>query len=78
MAVSLTLIDSEGRRSEPDPDGFEYIPNDRALFYENVKPGLTRQGQAIFTVAPDASGFTIEAASTELFSDKKGFVDTDL
>lgn len=74
----LTLIDSEGRRSEPDPDRFEFIPDDRYLFYENVNPGVTRQGQAIFTVAPNASGFTLEAASTDIFSDKKGFVDTGL
>lgn len=71
----LTLIDGQGRRNEADPDKFEYIPDSRYLFYENVNPGVTRLGQAIFTVAPDATDFTIEAASTEVFSDKKGFVD---
>ncbi len=71
----LTLIDEQDRRSEADPDAYEYIPDSRYLFYENVNPGVTRQGQAIFTVAPDASEFTIEAASTEIFSDNTGFVD---
>lgn len=70
----LTLIDSQNRRSESDPDKFEYIPDSRYLFYENVNPGVTRQGQAIFTVAPNATEFTIEATSTEIFSDKAGFV----
>lgn len=71
----LTLIDSQNRRNEADPDKFEYIPDNRYLFYENVNPGVTRPGQAIFTVAPNAEDFTIEAASTEIFSDEKGFVD---
>lgn len=71
----LTLIDGQDRRNEADPDKFEYIPDSRYLFYENVNPGVTRLGQAIFTVAPDATDFTIEAASTDAFSDKKGFVD---
>lgn len=71
----LTLIDGQGRRNEADPDKFEYIPDSRYLFYENVNPGVTRLGQAIFTVAPGATDFTIEAASTDVFSDEKGFVE---
>jgi hypothetical protein len=71
----LTLIDGQGRRNEADPDKFEYIPDSRYLFYENVNPGVTRKGQAIFTVAPGAADFIVEASSTDLFSDKKGYVD---
>jgi hypothetical protein len=58
--ASMTLIDSEGRKSEADPDKFGYIPDDRNIFLENVNLGVTDQGQAIFTVAPDATGFELE------------------
>jgi hypothetical protein len=49
----MTLIDSEGRKSEADPDKSGYIPDDRNIFLENANPGITDRGQAIFTVAPD-------------------------
>lgn len=35
--ASMTLIDSEGRKSEADPDKFGYI-------LENVNPGVTDKG----------------------------------
>ena len=49
----MTLIDSEGRKSEADPDKSGYTPDDRNIFLENANPGITDRGQAIFTVAPD-------------------------
>jgi hypothetical protein len=58
--ASMALIDSEGRKSEADPDKIGYIPDDRNIFLENVNPGVTDRGQAIFTVAPDATGFELE------------------
>lgn len=73
--ASLTLIDSQGRESQADPDKFQYIPEDRNIFLNNVNPGVTDQGQAIFTVAPDASGFRLQVGDTDVFSDESGFVD---
>jgi hypothetical protein len=72
--TSMTLIDSEGRKSEADPDKFGYIPNDRDIFLENVNPGVTDQGQAIFTVAPGATGFELELGDADLLSDDHGTV----
>lgn len=73
--VSLTLIDSEGRESQADPDKFQYIPEDRNIFLENVNPGVTDQGQAIFTVASDASGFRLQVGDAAAFSDENGYVE---
>ncbi len=72
--ASMTLIDSEGRKSEADPDKFGYIPDDRNIFLENVNPGVTDQGQAIFTVAPDSTGFELELGDADLLSDDHGTV----
>ncbi len=72
--ASMTLVDSEGRRSEADPDKFGYIPDGRNIFLENVNPGVTDQGQAIFTVAPGSTGFELELGDADLFSDTRGTV----
>lgn len=72
--ASMTLVDSEGRRNEADPDKFGYIPDGRNIFLENVNPGVTDQGQAIFTVAPGSTGFELELGDADLFSDTRGTV----
>lgn len=72
--ASMTLIDCEGRKSEADPDKFGYIPDDRNIFLENVNPGVTDQGQAIFTVALEATGFELELGDADLLSDDHGTV----
>jgi hypothetical protein len=76
--ASMALVDSEGRRNEADPDKFGYIPDDRNIFLENVNPGVTDQGQAIFTVAPGARGFELELGDADLFSDVHGTVPLDI
>ncbi len=74
--TSLALIDSQGRESEPDSDKFQYIPRDRNIFVlDRINPGVTRQGQAIFTVAPGASGFQLQVGDAKMFSDENGYVD---
>ena len=70
----MALIDSEGRKSEADPDKFGYIPDDRNNFLENVNPRVTDRGQAIFTLAPDATGFELELGDADLPSDDRGTV----
>lgn len=72
--ASMTLVDDEGRKSEADPDKFGYIPDDRNIFLENVNPGVTDKGQAIFTVAPDATGLSLELGDADLLSDDHGTV----
>ena len=73
--VSLTLIDAQGRESEADTDSFGYIPADKDIFLEQVNPGVTREGQVIYTVAPDASGFQLRAGDAAIFSDESVLID---
>jgi hypothetical protein len=74
-SASVALIDSSGNKSETDPDTFGYVPASKDIFLENVNPGVTREGQVIFTVAPDASGFKLQVGDTNPFSNKNGFVE---
>src|SRR5215217_9509707 len=68
--VSLTLIDSDGRKFEADTDTSEYVPMNKDIFLEQVNPGVMKQGETICTVAPGASGFILKAGDTDIFSDK--------
>jgi hypothetical protein len=70
----LTLIDSEGRESNPDPEQFYYVAQDKQIFLENMNPGVTKHGETIFEVAPDASGFQLEVGDTNPFTDENGYV----
>jgi hypothetical protein len=74
-SASVALMDSSGNKSEADPDTFGYIPANKDIFLENVNPGVTRPGEVIFTVAPDASGFKLQVGDTNPFTDKNGYVD---
>ena len=57
---SIKLKDSEGNESEPDTEVFEYIERDKQLLLEQINPGVTQEGEVIFSVAPEASGFQLE------------------
>jgi uncharacterized protein DUF4352 len=72
---SLALIDSEGRESKADSGYFPYIPEDQRIFLERINPGVTQRGQAIFEVAPRASGFTLQAGDARALTDKNGYID---
>ena len=74
-SASLSLIDSSGNKSEVDPDYSSYVPANKDIFLENVNPDVTRPGEVIFTVAPDASGFKLQVGDTNPFTDKNGYVD---
>ncbi len=65
--LSLPLFDSEGRQYEADTDTFGYIPVEKDIFLNQVNPGVTQEGQIIYSVAPDASGFTVHAGDLSLF-----------
>jgi hypothetical protein len=73
--ISLSLLDGEGRTSDPDTDTFGYIPPDKDVFLNQVNPGVTDDGQVIFTVAPGAADFTLEVGDAALFSDESARVD---
>lgn len=72
---SLSLEDNQGRTAEPDTDTFGYIEPERNILLERLNPGVTRQGRVIFSVAPDASGFTLQVGDAEVISDENGYVD---
>ncbi len=68
-------MDSNDRESRPDTDTFGYIDPNRNIFLEQVNPGVTQEGTVIFTVSPDASGFTLRVGEANLFSSQKAYVD---
>lgn len=72
---ALKLVDGDGREFDPDTDTFGYIPNDRNIFLEQVNPGVTEDGEVIFSVAPGASDFRLEISDTNLFRTGKAYVD---
>jgi hypothetical protein len=72
---SLAILDDQGRTHETDPDASSYVPPDRDLFLNQVNPGVTKQGRAIFTVAPDAQGLILRAGDTEIMSDENAYID---
>lgn len=72
---SLALLDNQGRTHETATDAEMYVPNNKSLFLEQVNPGVTRQGRAIFDIAPDALGLILRAGDAKLFTDEKDYVD---
>ncbi len=71
----MALLDSSDRESRPDTDTFGYIENERNIFLEQVNPGVTREGTAIFTVSPNASGFRLRVGDANMFSREESYVD---
>ncbi len=72
---SFRLIDSEGREFEVDTDTYEYVEPGKDIFLDQVNPGVSKEGEVIFTVAPDASGFTLQAGDTDMFADENAYID---
>jgi hypothetical protein len=60
---SINLVDSEGNKSEADRETFDYIESDKKLILEQINPGVTQEGEVIFSVDPEASGFQLELGS---------------
>lgn len=71
---SFRLIDSEGREFEVDTDTYEYVEPGKDIFLDQVNPGVSKEGEVIFTVAPDASDFTLEAGDTDMFADENAYI----
>ena len=53
----LTLLDSKNREYQVDTDNMFYVPQDKSIFLEQVNPGVTKAGTAIFSVAPNTRTF---------------------
>ena len=66
-SLSLPLFDSQGRQYEADTDTFGYIPAQKDIFLNQVNPGVTQEGQIIYSVAPDSRGYTVHAGDLSLF-----------
>jgi hypothetical protein len=76
--ASLTLLDSEGCEFELDRTNVVYIASGKNLFEENVNPGVTQDGEVIFTVDPDVKDFTLRAGDTDAFiSDENAYIDLE-
>lgn len=58
----LTLMDAQNREFDVDTDSLGFVPPDKDIFLNQVNPGVTKEGQVIFTVAPDAQDFTLEVS----------------
>jgi hypothetical protein len=71
---SLAILDSQGRTHETDPDAPLYVPENMDLFLNQVNPGVSQQGRAVFNVAPDAQGLILRAGDANLFSDDNAYV----
>lgn len=72
---SLKLIDGQGRESGASNEQVYYVPKDRKIFLERINPGVTRSGEAIFEVAPGASGFKVQAGDAKMFTNHNGYID---
>ena len=80
--ASLTLLDGEGCEFIADTDDHEYIAPGKNLFEGDVPadtkvgPGVTQDGEAIFTVTPEAKDFTLRAGDTDAFiSDENAYIE---
>jgi hypothetical protein len=71
---SLAILDDQGRTHETDPDASFYVNPNKDLFLNQVNPGVTKEGRAIFDVAPDAKGLILRAGDTDMFSDKNAYI----
>ena len=74
-SASLAILDDKGRTNETDPDASMYVPTNQDLFLNQVNPGVSKQGRAIFDVAPDATGLILRCGDTNPFIGKNAYVD---
>ena len=71
---SLAILDDQGRTHETDPDASFYVSPNKDLFLNQVNPGVTKQGRAIFDVAPDAKGMILRAGDTNIMTDENAYI----
>ena len=74
-SASLEILDDKGRTHETDTDASMYVPTNQDLFLNQVNPGVSQEGRAIFDVAPDARGLILRCGDTNPFIGKNAYVD---
>ena len=74
----MGLYDSSNRKSSPGPDDIGYIPRDKNIFIGQVNPGVTKSGEAVFSVAPGGSGYQLELSNRNYFKTGKAYVNLGL
>ncbi len=72
---SVSLVDGQGRESQVDTDNPIYVDPNKDVFLQQVNPGVSREGQVIFTVAPDAADFNMSVGDTNMFGGEEAKVD---
>jgi hypothetical protein len=74
--ATLILLDGEGCEFKATPNDFVYVAPGKNIFKENVNPGVTKDGEVIFAVTPDAKDFTLRAGDTDPFiSDENAYIE---
>jgi hypothetical protein len=66
--TALTLQDSQGRSYNVIQDNYMVVPMSKDIFLEDVSPGVSKPGRAIFNVAPTANGFVLVCSHTNWLS----------
>lgn len=73
-SASLAILDNQNRTHETDPDASLYVNPNRDLFLNQVNPGVTKEGRAIFDVAPDAEGLILRAGDADIWSEQNAYI----
>ena len=70
-AEFINLLDSEGNEYAISDDNLNYVPTEEDLYYEDVNPGTTTDGKAVFEVPPESLGseFQLEVDGGTMASD---------
>ncbi len=72
----LTLVDDQGRESEADIDtNFTYLFPEENMFVDQIRPGSTKEGKAIFAVNSDGEGFELQVGEAKFASDETASID---
>lgn len=72
----LPLLDSEGRKFEPDIDAnFMHVDPDRNMFIEPLEPGAAKDGLVIYAVEPDSSGFKLQVGQARFAPGETRYID---
>ncbi len=72
----LPLVDSQGREFEADiEDNFFHVYAEENMFVDHVEPGAAKEGQVIFSVSPDASGFKLRVGEAKFASSETRDID---
>ena len=72
---SVALLDGEGRESQVDTDNSMYVDPSKDVFFQQVNPGVSREGEVIFSVAPNASDFTLSVGDTNIVGGEEATID---